>query len=56
MRQNVGALTLDDDLEGVLETVTPHSRFLLSVTPEASGQVDQPRNPPVFTAQVDRSS
>jgi len=55
-RQNVGALTLNDNLEGVLKTVTPHHQFMLSVTPEASGQVDQPRHQPVFTAKVDRKN
>ncbi len=54
-RQNVGALTLNDNLEGSLKTVTPHRQFMLSVTPEASGEVDQPRHQPVFTAKVDRS-
>lgn len=52
-KQNVGALTLDDELEGVLETKTPHRRFTVSVTPESSGKVAQPTNKPVFTASVD---
>jgi len=55
-RQNVGALTLNDNLEGSLKTVTPHRQFTLTVTPEASGQLDQPRHQPVFTAEVDRSN
>lgn len=51
--QNVGALTLNDKLEGTLDTVTPHSRFRLTVTPEPSAMVAQPTNEPVFAANVD---
>ena len=54
-RQNVGALLLNDNLEGSLDTVTPHSRFSLSVTPEPNGQVAQPTHRSVFTAEVNRS-
>jgi hypothetical protein len=52
-RQNVGALTLNKDLEGSLDTVTPHRRFKLSVTPEPSGQVADPSHEPVFTYNVE---
>jgi hypothetical protein len=55
VRQNIGALTLNDNLEGSLNTVTPHSQFMLSITPEPSGRVAQPSHQPVFTAQVDRA-
>jgi hypothetical protein len=51
--QSVGALSLDDDLEGTLETVTPHRRFLVMVTPELSGVVAKPTNDAVLTADVD---
>jgi hypothetical protein len=54
-KQSVGALRVNDDLEGSLDTVTPHRRFLVMVTPEASGQVAQPTNEPVFTSDVDRA-
>jgi hypothetical protein len=54
-QQNVGALTLDANLEGRLDTVTPHRRFLLTVTPESSGQATKPTHEPVFTANVERS-
>lgn len=54
--QNVGALTLNDDLEGRLDTVTPHRQFLLSVTPEPNGQVAGPTHQPVFTTNIDRSN
>lgn len=53
-KQSVGALTLNEDLEGYLDTLTPHRRFRLFVTPEASAQVGQPSHEPVFTADVDR--
>ena len=53
-KQSVGALKLNDNLEGSLNTVTPHRRFLVMVTPEPSGQVAQPTHEPVFTSDVDR--
>lgn len=52
--QNVGAMTLDDDLEGRLDTVTPHSRFKLTVTPEPGPRGSQPTNEPVFSSDVER--
>ena len=52
--QSLGALTLDDDLEGSLEAVTPHRRFTVIVTPEPSAVVRQPTHEPVFTSEVDR--
>jgi hypothetical protein len=52
-RQNVGALTLNKDLEGSLDTLTPHRRFKLSVTPEPSGQVSDTTHEPVFTYNVE---
>lgn len=51
--QNVGALALNDDLEGSLETITPHQRFTLRVTPEPNSRVSVPTHDPVFTAMVD---
>ncbi len=53
-KTNVGALTLSDDLEGSLATVTPHRWFQLTVTPEPSGQVTQPSHDVVFTVDVER--
>lgn len=52
--QNVGAMTLDDDLEGRLDTVTPHKRFKLTVTPEPGPRGSQPTNEPVFSSDVER--
>ncbi len=51
--QNVGALVLNKYLEGSLDTVTPHQRFLVSITPEPNGQAASPTNEPVFTYQVE---
>lgn len=53
--QNIGALTLNDNLEGSLNTVTPHRRFLLSVTPEANGLTAEPTHGPVFTSEINRA-
>jgi len=52
--QNIGALTLNDNLEGSLVTVTPHRRFRVTVTPEAGGRGAQPTHEPVFTSEVER--
>lgn len=51
--QNVGALTLSDDLEGSLDTLTPHRRFKVLVTPEPNGQAAAPSHEPVFTYNVE---
>ncbi len=53
--QNVGAMILDDNLTGTLNTVTPHRRFKVLVTPEPSGKVAYPTHEPVFTSDVERS-
>jgi hypothetical protein len=54
-KTNVGALTLNDNLEGTLETVTPHRWFQVTLTPEPTGQVTQPTHDAVLTADVERS-
>jgi hypothetical protein len=51
-RQSVGQLTVDDNLEGRLETVTAHRAFALTVTPEPNAQVSKPSSKPVFSANV----
>ena len=53
--QNVGAMVLDSNLDGGLNTVTPYHRFKLEVTPEPSAAVAQPTHDPVFTADVERT-
>ena len=52
--QNLGALTLNDNLEGRLEALTPHRRFVLTVTPEPSAQATMPTHAPVFTTNIER--
>ena len=46
--QNIGALAVDRDLTGTLETVTALHSFRLFITAEASGQVQQPSEPPLL--------
>jgi predicted RNA polymerase sigma factor len=53
-RQNVGAVLLSSERRGRLDTVTPHRRFQVTVTPERSGQVTEPTQPWVFEADIDR--
>jgi len=53
--QNVGALRLNSNLEGSLDTVTSHRSFRVSITPEQRSEVDQPTHDPVFTYDVERS-
>lgn len=52
--QNVGVLTVDKELEGTLTTITPHKRFRVMITPEASGQVLRPAHDEVFSSQIER--
>jgi hypothetical protein len=51
--QNMGAMTLNEDLEGRLDTVTPHRSFTVSVTPEAGARGTKPTNEAVFTSNVE---
>lgn len=52
--QNVGALEVDDDLVGKLDTTTPHRAFTVTVTPEPSARMAAPTHKAVFTSDVDR--
>ncbi len=47
---NVGALKVDKDLEGELETVTSFTRFTLFVTAEADAQVTVPSGVDVLSS------
>ncbi|MHB2025901.1 MAG: hypothetical protein ACYCPQ_04590 [Elusimicrobiota bacterium] len=40
--QNIGALIIDKNLTGTLETITPLHSFRLFITAEGSGQVQKP--------------
>ncbi len=53
--QNVGALRIDDDLIGKLDTKTPHRAFLLTVTPEPNGLMAHPTHKAVFSSDVNRA-
>ncbi len=53
--QNVGSMILNKNLEGFLNTTTPHRRFKVIVTPEPSGKVNEPTHEPVFTSEVERA-
>jgi hypothetical protein len=53
--QNVGALKIDTDLVGKLDTTTPHRTFTLTVTPEPSARMAAPTHGAVFTAEVNRA-
>lgn len=53
--QNVGALEVDKDLVGRLETTTPHKAFTLTVTPEPSARMAAPTHKAVFTSDVNRT-
>ena len=53
--QNVGALQVDSDLVGTLDTVTPHKSFKLIITPEPNASGQSPTHQPVFSADVNRA-
>lgn len=46
-------LTVNGDLEGSLDTVTAHRRFLVTVTPESNDEVTQPTHEPIFSSDVE---
>jgi hypothetical protein len=50
-RQNIGVLTVNEDKEGKLETVTPYRDFRIFVTAERAPNVVEPSQP-VMTASV----
>jgi hypothetical protein len=52
--QNVGALRVDNDLTGRLDTVTPHRRFTLAITAEPDPAAVLPKGPRVLSAAVER--
>ncbi len=53
--QNVGALQVDEDLVGKLNTTTPYRAFTLTVTPEPSARMAAPTHDAVFTSEVSRT-
>lgn len=46
--QNIGALTVDNNLTGTLRTVTSLHSFGLSITAEVTGEVQAPTGPPLL--------
>lgn len=52
--QNVGALQVNDKLEGELHTITPLQDFDLTITAEPSQTVVAPSSPPLLSTHVSR--
>jgi len=52
--QNVGALKVNDDLEGIQTTTIPYKRFKVLVTPEPGNMAQAPSGPAIFEKQVYR--
>lgn len=55
MPQNLGALQVNDKLEGTLATVTPLRNFELLITAEQAATVQQPSGSPILSAPINRS-
>ncbi len=54
--QNMGALRVNDDLQGQLTTVTPHRSFELFITAEPSATVQAPTSKRLLSANIQRDS
>jgi len=52
--QNIGALVVDKNLNGKLETETPLHTFELFITAEASGQIQRPSGEPLLWINYNR--
>jgi hypothetical protein len=52
--QNLGALRVDENLKGTLETVTPLESFHVFITAEPSGTMAEPTSDHLFTATIPR--
>lgn len=50
--QNIGALRVNERLEGELETVTPHRNFDLLITAEQSPMAASPSGSPLLKAHI----
>lgn len=53
--QSLGALNVDSDLTGRLQTVTPLKNFTLLISPERPGTTQWGSTTPVLTAHISRS-
>jgi hypothetical protein len=49
---NVGAIRIDANLSGSLDTLTPHEQFQVMITPESDPSARRPTNAPVLSANV----
>jgi hypothetical protein len=52
--QNVGALNVDSDLQGIHKTSIPYKNFKVLVTPENGNMAQLPTGPAIFEQQVMR--
>lgn len=50
--KDVGALKVDNHLNGKLVTTVPYRRFKVFITAEQQGDIDSPHGPQVLTADV----
>jgi hypothetical protein len=50
--QNLGALKVDSNLKGTLETLTPLRDFRLTITVERSAMLTSPTSSPVLAARI----
>lgn len=50
--QNIGALQVDDKLQGSLMTLVPYDNFRLFITPEPSAQVTEPSGEEILAASL----
>jgi hypothetical protein len=51
---NVGALKVDDDLRGKLETTVPYEKFTVKITPEKNRVAVAPTGPTVIEKSISR--
>jgi hypothetical protein len=52
--QNIGALTVDENLKGRHRTTVPYKAFRILVTPEPSGTVSRPSGVTIFDQSISR--
>lgn len=52
--QNIGAINIDGDRKGKLETITPLHKFDVFITAEPSSEVSAPTSQPILTGKVER--
>jgi len=50
--KNAGEVTVNDNLDGELHTVTPYKRFKVFITAEQNAQSESPAGPQVLSADI----